>query len=53
MCGGDNEVEVHRDGEELYNGKATHIIDERNKLTFKDAEGKQHEYIKYNTVCWA
>lgn len=53
MCGGDNEVEVNMDGKELYKGKATHIIDEQNKLTFKDVEGKQHEYVKYNIVRWA
>jgi len=28
MCGGDNEVEVIIDGKELYNGKATCIVDE-------------------------
>lgn len=53
MRGGDNEVEVRREGKVLYNGMATHIIDKGNKLQFKDAEGKQHEYIKYSTVCWA
>ena len=45
-CGGNNEVEVRREGIELYDGVASHIVDEHNKLRFKDVDGKQHEYIK-------
>lgn len=47
---GDNEVEVRRDGQELFNGAATHIIDNHNKLTFKDKTGKQYEFIKFATI---
>lgn len=49
--GGDDEVEVHKEGKELYKGVATHIIDSSDKLTFKDAEGNQREITKrFNTI---
>lgn len=42
-----NEVEVRRDGKELFKGEATHIVDIGNKLTFKDKDGKEYAFVKY------
>lgn len=42
-----NEVEVYKNGEELFKGEATNIIDRGNTLSFKDMEGKQHQFVKY------
>jgi archaellum component FlaF (FlaF/FlaG flagellin family) len=44
-----SEVEVTRDGQQLFKGEATHIIDNGHVLSFKDNEGKKHEFVKgYN-----
>lgn len=48
-----NEVEVKRNGQELFKGEATHIIDNGNKLSFKDKNGKQHDFVKYVTYTHA
>lgn len=45
-----NEVKVSRNGQILYEGKATHVVDKDNLLTFKDEQGNQHGYIKYARV---
>jgi hypothetical protein len=41
-----NEVEVYKDGKELFKGEATLIIDNSYKLSFKDKEGRKYEFLK-------
>lgn len=48
-----NEVEVKQNGKTMYSGLATNIVDEYNKLSFKDKDGKKHEYIKQRIVTTA
>lgn len=47
-----NEVEVKINGEVVFKGEATHIIDNGNKLSFKDKDGKQYEFVKFNTYSY-
>jgi hypothetical protein len=50
---GENEIRIERDNEVLYEGVARHIIDVGDKISFKDGNNKQHEYIKYATMTYA
>lgn len=45
----DNEIIVKKANKVLYDGIATHIIEDGRVLKFKDDKGKQHEYVKYPT----
>lgn len=42
-----NEVKVCDAGKVLYNGKAKHIIDNGNTLSFKDENNKEYKFVKY------
>ncbi len=42
-----NEVEITKNGKELFKGGATHIVDNGGKISFKDINGKQYEFVKY------
>lgn len=48
-----NEVEVRKDGKELFKGEATHINDNGQVLKFKDMNGKQYEFVKYVAYTYA
>ena len=47
------EVEVRKDGKELFKGEATHINDNGQVLKFKDVNGKQYEFVKYVVFTYA
>jgi len=42
-----NYVKIVVSGKVLYDGVACHIIDEKDKISFKTPEGEQKEFIKY------
>jgi hypothetical protein len=42
-----NEVEVRKDGKELFKGQATHINDSGQVLKFKDMNREEYEFVKY------
>jgi hypothetical protein len=48
-----NEVEVIRDGKELFKGEATHINDNGRVLKFKDMNGKEYDFVKYVAYTYA
>jgi hypothetical protein len=48
-----NHVEVKRQGVELFNGEAIHIVDKRDTLSFKDPEGKQYDFVKYHVYTYS
>lgn len=50
---GNNEVEIKRNGETLFKGIAKYIVDSGQKISFKDENDKQFEFIKYGTYSWA
>ena len=50
--GGDNTVEVKRDGKTLFNGTVKQIENSENILRFLDERGKKHEYIKHQICTW-
>jgi hypothetical protein len=50
---GNNEVEIYRNGECLFKGIAKHIIDIGQKISFKDDNDKQLEFIKYKTYSYS
>ena len=51
----DSEVEIHKDGKEVYNGIASHIVDDGFTLSFKDKDGNQqtHKYRTMSTCTYA
>jgi hypothetical protein len=48
-----NEVEVRKDGKELFKGEATQINDNGQVLKFKDMNASQYEFVKYVAYTYA
>jgi len=42
-----NEVEVSRNGREIFKGEAKNILDTNSVLSFIDATGRKYEIVKY------
>lgn len=46
--GNKNQVEVYKDSKELFKGEVTNLSDNGNVLSFKDINGKEYKFVKYN-----